>query len=218
MPVKSSSTEKPKNWPAQIKYLIVPSYSSTLTAADFSTLRTKPDNAIENPSNVTRGPCKLVKIKDIQDPAHPACGQSGLFATKDLKPGSFLLEYLGEIHASIDSASHNEQQVPSLVVDDHAHSDYDLSLDREASLAIDADKMGNEARFVNDYRGIKTRPNAEFKEVWDPRRKERAMAVWVVPEGKSGKGTGIRKGDEIVISYGRGFWGARKMEEDIEGI
>lgn len=36
------------------------------------------------------------------------------------------------------------------------------------------------------------------------------MAVCVLPEGKSGKGKGIKKGQEILISYGRGFWGARK--------
>lgn len=35
------------------------------------------------------------------------------------------------------------------------------------------------------------------------------MGVWVLPAGKSGKGKGIKKGDEILVSYGRGFWGAR---------
>lgn len=91
--------------------------------------------------------------------------------------------------------------------------------------------MGNEARFINDYRGVADRPNAEFKEVWNERRKERGMVsqptadqlsfsvtvtyvvsqgVWVLPEGKSGKGKGIKKGQEILVSYGRGFWGARK--------
>lgn len=72
--------------------------------------------------------------------------------------------------------------------------------------------MGNEARFINDYRGVPgvERPNAEFKEIWDGNRKERGMGVWVLPEGKNGKRKGIRKGEEILVSYGRGFWGARK--------
>lgn len=42
------------------------------------------------------------------------------------------------------------------------------------------------------------------------------MGVWVLPVGKSGKdgrGKGVRKGEEIVVSYGRGFWGARRAEE-----
>jgi hypothetical protein len=57
------------------------------------------------------------------------------------------------------------------------------------------------------------RPNAEFKEIWDERRKERGMGVFVLPEGKKGKGKGIKRGEEILVSYGRGFWGARKGEE-----
>lgn len=79
-------------------------------------------------------------------------------------------------------------------------------------IGIDADMWGNEARFINDYRGIAERPNAEFREVWDERRKERGMGVFVLPEGKSKQGKGIKKGEEILVSYGRGFWGARKEE------
>ena len=58
--------------------------------------------------------------------------------------------------------------------------------------------------------------NAEFKEVWDgrPARAERCMGVWVLPAGKSGRGKGIKKGEEILVSYGRGFWGARTSEEE----
>lgn len=74
--------------------------------------------------------------------------------------------------------------------------------------------MGNEARFINDYRGIAERPNTEFREVWDERRKERGMGVFVLGVGRSGKGRGVRKGQEILVSYGRGFWGARRDEGD----
>lgn len=76
--------------------------------------------------------------------------------------------------------------------------------------------MGNEARFINDYRGVADKANAEFKEMWDERRRERAMGVWVLAEGKNGKGKarGVRKGEEILVSYGRGFWGARKGAEE----
>jgi hypothetical protein len=39
------------------------------------------------------------------------------------------------------------------------------------------------------------------------------MADWVLAEGRSGKGRGgVKKGDEILVSYGRGFWGARKTD------
>lgn len=80
--------------------------------------------------------------------------------------------------------------------------------------------MGNEARFVNDYRGVPGtgRPNAEFCEVWDVRRGEKGMAVFVLPAGKKdqGKGSGIAKGQEILVSYGKGFWGKRKEETGLE--
>lgn len=92
-----------------------------------------------------------------------------------------------------------------------------MSLDREHGIGIDADKRGNEARFINDYRGITEKPNVEFKEIWDERKKERGMGVWVLPEGKSGKMKGIRKGEEILVSYGRGFWGARQAVEIEDG-
>lgn len=146
-----------------------------------------------------------MKITPITSTTHPACGQFGLFAARDLKAGTFILQYLGEIHAPpLDMGT---------ALDTHAKSDYDLSLDRERGIGIDADRKGNEARFINDYRGIAERPNAEFKEVWDDRRKERGMGVWVLGEGKSGKGKGVKKGEEILVSYGRGFWGARKTGE-----
>lgn len=100
-------------------------------------------------------------------------------------------------------------------------SNYDLSLDRELDLSVDATRYGNEARFINDYRGIRAEgPNAEFRDcvvqvgrgLW-----ERRIGVFVLSKGKSGKGSralGIRKGEEIVISYGKGFWDARKADAD----
>ena len=104
-------------------------------------------------------------------------------------------------------------------LDPHADSDYDLSLDRELGIGIDAHGMGNEARFINDYRGVAEKANAEFRECWDGRTGERGMGVWVLGEGKkaSGKGKGVRKGQEILVSYGRGFWGARKDVEEEGG-
>lgn len=59
----------------------------------------------------------------------------------------------------------------------------------------------------------------------------RAMSVWVLPrssrEAKVTKGargarvSGIAKGEEILVSYGRGFWGARRApggEEELGGM
>jgi hypothetical protein len=205
------SDSLPKNWPPNIQYLVTPSYSKILSPTHKMTLQTRPRDALPIPPNNTKGPCSLVKITNIISPSHPAVGQSGLFAAKDLKPGTFILQYLGEIHPSA-----NPLQSENVEGDPHESSNYDLSLDRESRIGIDADKKGNEARFINDYRGVAEKPNAEFKEVWDEGRGERGMGVWVFPEGKSGKNKGIKKGEEILVSYGRGFWGARKTSEGDE--
>ncbi|OTA88265.1 hypothetical protein M434DRAFT_399094 [Hypoxylon sp. CO27-5] len=195
----------PKNWPSPIPYLSQPSYAPHITKSQLQVIRTRtPELTTEIPRNFPRGPSALVRIVPINDPTHPANGQSGLFAAKHLPPGSLILPYYGIMHSSLPpyNAAHDK-------------SDYDLWLDRDATLAVDADKAGNEARFVNDYRGVKDRPNSEFRECWDLRRGEKCMAVFVLPAGKNaGKKatTGVGKGEEILVSYGKGFWSKRRDE------
>ncbi|KAI0894592.1 hypothetical protein F4806DRAFT_110740 [Annulohypoxylon nitens] len=195
----------PKNWPVAIPYLLQPSYAPHVTKPQQQLIKTRPIDAItEIPRDFSRGPSVLARIVPIVDSSHPANGQSGLFAARQLPPGSLILPYYGVVHSSLP---------PFCMA--HEQSDYDLWLDRDAALAVDADKAGNEARFVNDYRGIAARPNSEFKECWDLRRGERCMAVFVLPAGKNaGKkaGAGIGKGEEILVSYGKGFWSKRRDE------
>jgi hypothetical protein len=127
-----------------------------------------------------------VRIRHISDTSHPAVGQYGLFAANKIPPRTRIIDYTGEIHC-----------------DDRA-SDYDLSLYRSqdgANVGIDASTMGNEARFINDYRGVREKPNAIFA---DGRTTsgELRMSVWSA-------GQTIKKGDEILVSYGKGWWRAR---------
>ncbi|KAK3316406.1 hypothetical protein B0H66DRAFT_480196 [Apodospora peruviana] len=272
------STKKPqppKNWPAHIPYLTAPAYSPQLTPAQLAAIRTPPpsltctsaatttanpkakneDEIIDViPANFPVGPASsAVVIQPITDPRHPAKGQSGLFAARDLKPGELLLSYYGVIHvgvlmnstptspacssddANIHTIAESLADVTLLSEKDeaenrqHEKSDYDLWLSKEAGVAVDAEIKGNEARFVNDYRGVpgKERANAEFRVVWDLRRSEWTMAVFVLPLSKKqrlklqqvgGKGSigskagGIKKGDEVLVSYGRGFWDRRQEE------
>jgi hypothetical protein len=110
-----------------------------------------------------------------------AVGQFGLFAAKKIPPRTYLLDYLGEVHC-----------------DDRPSSDYDLSLyrapDGSVSVGVDASVMGNEGRFINDYRGICGKPNAQFEE----RRGdtgELRMSIWT-------GGEAIKKGEEILVSAG----------------
>ena len=125
-------------------------------------------------------------------------------------------------------------------------SDYDLSLHRELGIGIDASTCGNEARFINDYRGISATPNAQFEERWvrlpplskgplrdswrqevggDEKRWkwELRMGVSVMGLRRDGEGVGkkgILAGDEIVVSYGKGFWRERGAEivEECEDV
>lgn len=118
--------------------------------------------------------------------------------------------------------------------DEEAASDYDLWLDRDADVAVDAARQGNEARFVNDFRGVEARANAEFRSVFCERWGQVCVGVWVlgttgkrkkkkkkmgggVAGGKGSGDGGIRKGEEILVSYGKGFWEERRREKEGSG-
>ncbi|KAH7319721.1 hypothetical protein B0I35DRAFT_391633 [Stachybotrys elegans] len=192
---------KPKNWPDGFPYLRAPLHSRDVTAAQIKALRTKPDDVPSAPASATQTPSPLVKIQRISEPSHPANGQHGLFAAQNLRPGTLIVAYLGRVHSGAASAE---------------ESDYDLWLDRGADVAVDAAREGNEGRFVNDYRGVRERANAQFGNVWCERWGEVCVGIWVLGGGakKKGDGGGIRKGEEILVSYGKGFWDERRRDED----
>ncbi|KAJ7630609.1 hypothetical protein FB45DRAFT_916023 [Roridomyces roridus] len=127
----------------------------------------------------------VVTIRRISSSDHPACGQFGLFAARKILANEHLLDYIGEIHC-----------------DERDDSDYDLSLWRggEINVGIDASVRGNEGRFINDYRGIHEKPNAMFVDT-------RAPSGELRMEVKSSRL--IKKGEEITVSYGKGWWQAR---------
>ncbi|KAJ4383178.1 hypothetical protein N0V86_001220 [Didymella sp. IMI 355093] len=190
----------PKDWPEDTKYLRAPSYSKKLDRDKLDTLLLSKAGLLSGePILTTRGPYSNVKITRISNASHPAQGQYGLYATEHLPPDSFILPYLGFVHDQIESDE---------------TSDYDLSLDRDLAIGVDASKMGNEARFINDYRGISTGPNAEFRDILVDVGfgiVEKRMGVFVLSAGKSGKrARGIGKHEEILVSYGKGFWTERK--------
>ncbi|KAK3994538.1 hypothetical protein QBC44DRAFT_348834 [Cladorrhinum sp. PSN332] len=203
-----------------LPYLTTPAHSPNLACSNLQAIRAPPSPSDDPlpiiPKTYKPGPCSSVRITLITDPL--PYKQCGLFALTNLRPGQFILPYIGELHSSSPHASY-----------DYSKSDYDLWLDREGDAAVDASRMGNEARFVNDFRGVpppvqdkgrgKSKVNAEFRVAWDERRQERVMGVFVVGEGKGGKSGkgGIKKGEEILVSYGRGFWGERRSEWEGEG-
>ncbi len=191
MPPKPDSKSPPR-WPPHLTYLPEPRYHSSVS---------KEVHAIVCPSHTERAQPPLapqkhpVAIQFISDPSHPAHGQFGLFATKKIPPRTLVLDYVGEIHC-----------------DDRPDSDYDLSLHRtvdHVSVGVDAQHAGNEARFINDFRSVKSKPNAFFQE----RRTERGelrMSVWTGSEA-------IKKGEALLVSYGKYWWRARGITGD-EGL
>ncbi|KAG8864909.1 hypothetical protein FRB96_003496 [Tulasnella sp. 330] len=198
MPKKTDTVSLPSGWPMDIIYITSQKY-----AAELPFKLKQRVGGVEG-SKTEGSKSAWVAIQVISAPSHPANGQRGLFATRKIPPKTHILDYLGEVHA-----------------DDRDDSDYDLSLlrlstseavsmgvsDEPISIGLDAQQMGNEARFCNDYRGIAESPNAEFKDhlVGDELR----IGVFSGPKG-------VGKGKEILVSYGKGWWKARN--EDWGGV
>ncbi|KAI8852974.1 hypothetical protein BC829DRAFT_355193, partial [Chytridium lagenaria] len=130
-----------------------------------------------------------VRIVMITDPSHPAFGQRGLVSTIKIPPRSHILDYMGIVHSESTAS-------PS--------SDYSLSFDRRFGLSIDAEKSGNEARMINDYRGVPKaqRATVEFQVYRDFRTGVVRMGIFSLSKP-------IAAGEELLLSYGKGFWQAR---------
>ena len=72
-----------------------------------------------------------------------------------------------------------------------------------SELALDAKSVGNEARFVNDYRNTGRKPNVEFRTRRDAGRSELRQGIFVCDR------RGVSHGDELLISYGKSYWRSR---------
>ncbi|PSR80750.1 hypothetical protein PHLCEN_2v6666 [Hermanssonia centrifuga] len=177
---------RPSHWPGELEYLTSPRYHSSVPVHVRNSLQSTTGALNSAPSQRPS-----VVIRPITDETHPAKGQYGLFTSKKIPPRTHILDYIGEVHCN-----------------ERPESDYDLSLchhEDGSNVGIDASKMGNEARFINDFRGVASRPNALFEECRTAAGELR-MSVWSGPQG-------IKKGDEILVSYGKGFWKARTAQD-----
>lgn len=183
----------PKNWPANLLYLPAPEPDPQLPKAEqrnlLAVLASLKATADKGVLNYSPAPCPLVKIVAITDPQHPAFGQHRLVAAKKLQPGQLLLPYVG--YMSIEP--HCSQT-----------SDYIIRL--SGDIALDAELAGNEARFINDFRGVGDRPNCTFNTFIDQHGTLR-MGVFVGNKP-------VAKGEELLVSYGKGFWKARCSDPD----
>ncbi len=148
----------------------------------------KKDSKIQEMASIQpcAGPCKAVLVKAITDPQHPAHGSFGLFAASNIDARSYILDYTG-ILKHFDSESKT--------------SDYCLHF--YGNYSIDAEKEGNEARFLNDYRGIGAHPIVQF-DLYRDKEGQVRMGIFSLK-------TKIKKGSEILINYGKGFWKERGL-------
>lgn len=210
MPVRAThDCSPPPHWPDNVIYLtksrLHPSFPPALVPLLYDSPQTKfTPRPVTHPSNV--------QVKAISLASHPAYGQLGLFSKKKIQGGELIIPYLGILHHTFLPADESSSS-PSC--SEEAESDYDLSLLRlsasdprnpfaghHVSIGVDAAQQGNAARFVNDYRGIGTAPNAEFR-LSKGEAGELRMEIWSLKSG-------VGKGEEILVSYGKSWWGARR--------
>ncbi|KJA26018.1 hypothetical protein HYPSUDRAFT_133348 [Hypholoma sublateritium FD-334 SS-4] len=181
----NNQPRQPAHWPQGLKYINSSCFHSSVIPSVRRHVQGSESSKTPGLSKKIQGP--KVAIRAIANTAHPACGQFGLFAAQRIPPKTLIIEYIGEIHC-----------------DERPESDYDLSLYRFSdglSIGIDATTVGNEARFVNDYRGIATKPNAAFSDEKD----EGGTLRMIIRSGAQE----IKKGEEILVSYGKSWWRAR---------
>lgn len=102
-----------------------------------------------------------------------------------------MIDYIGVYHTAEESS---------------AASDYDISLDRESGVAVDAAVGGNEGRFVNDYRGVPGLGEGRRANVMFENRRVGGQERVAVRVG----GREVKRGEELLVSYGKGFWEGRR--------
>ena len=190
----SSTKQSPQGWPTDTKYVPILDLTNPRVDSDLKVRMAKLVSAYQSKVASSRGipPSRLIRIRKISDPRHPAHGQRGLFAAQNLKPKQWIINYGGEL------VRDDEPQTQT--------SDYCLGYVR--GYCIDACNSGNEARFANDFRGVPgaSRNNIEFSEYEPP-----AQAGDIAIVGYRVGPIGIRKGEELLTSYGKGFWRGRGL-------
>ena len=208
----------PSGWPAGVRYIERPDTSGCRglpgASAEACEAARAVRSAVEGYWRGRRGgPVRDVRIRRVDDAGHPAHGQCGLFAARKFAPREWVIDYCGELVP--DGA-------PQLAASDYALTFCSSGCDAQGrfhGFAMDASRAGNEARFVNDYRGVPgaRRPNVEFSSADEgggqqghPPWAERSVGFRVLQKG-------IRKGEELLASYGKGFWKGRSADRDDDG-
>eukprot|EP00842_Homolaphlyctis_polyrhiza_P001853 jgi/Hompol1/2669/HPOL_003012-RA len=91
-----------------------------------------------------------------------------------------------------------------LQLDEDADPASDYSLHLHGPLAVDAADCGNQARFINDFVGVAARPNVAFDAYRDARDRRVRMGVFTLNQT-------IRRGEELLVTYGKPYWESRGL-------
>jgi len=158
-------------WPAELQYTHTPDLAG-LSPGDRRLIR------MDYLPGVT--------IKKIEDRAHPAYGQNGLFASMEFAVGDVLGEYTGKI-----VPGHCGGNYVTRLWSTGQDSDYFRP-------GVDAEVMGNELRMINDYRGVPgaNGPNCKFS-----RTTLRGYRAALIVATRT-----VSPGEEFLLDYGDVYW------------
>ena len=155
-----------------------------------------------NMSDVSRHDMRLLRqdylpgvaIRRVTDHAHPAYGQSALYATAGFRLGDVLGEYTGKV-----MPGHWGGEYVTRLWDTGANSDFYMP-------GVDAETMGNELRMINDFRGVPgaTGPNCRFSRA-AIRGFRAALIVAIKP---------IAPNEELLLDYGEVYWRPELADEE----
>ena len=159
----------PKNWPSSSEI----TYKNTVTYQGTTSDAMKTHHTLKD----------FVYIKKISDKTHPLYGQFGVFAKKGFQQYDIVAQYTGNL-------------VRSDLSKDYRGSPYTAFLCE--SYDINADRSGNETRFINDYRGIQKKPNVALR---TGIVNKKPVVLFICSKD-------ISPGDEILTDYGTQYWEA----------
>lgn len=116
-----------------------------------------------------------VRIKKIEDKNSIVYGQYGLFAAKNFQKFDVLGQYTGEVVSFSEGGKYV------------AYCD---------KCNIDANKIGNEFRYINDYQNIAEEPNTTLRITYIDKK---PRVLFVVTKD-------IKEDEEILTYYGKDYW------------
>ena len=126
------------------------------------------------------------ELRTVADKSLPYCGQIGVYAACDIRSGTYIGEYCGEVFVC-------DGQSESLYV-----AKFENSFEAEETdlVRIDGLKVGNEMRYINDSRNTGRSINVQFILAWIGG----CLHLFVVSV------VDIKKDEELLIDYGAEYW------------